>query len=113
MTPQEKAENAIKWIDGMPRYRQCKKVMRKPIRFLGMPIATLYCAMGTMYAIHGNYSSYHVGLLLGSFRLIEQMNDVQDMSLKAISATMQHNPHTFFETKVADILHKHYNKQTK
>lgn len=124
MTTQEKANNAIIWIDGLSKTR-----VKQGIGKLG-DSKTGYCCLGygcmklkIPYHISDPHSiefKYKIGLIgtegslkKGIFKntnsvYLTDLNDKDNYSFNKISKEIKNNLENLFEEEVAEILIKHY-----
>lgn len=131
MTPQEQANNAIRWIDTLPSYKQTEMASRMSLggELIG------YCCLGAgvcelfdtkdPYTIKDPYAEFKalVGLVttMGDFKdghrylqwdNLVSVNDRTQAGFKLISKLLRTHPDWMFKPEVAELIKQHYSEQS-
>jgi len=129
LTAKQRADNAIKWIDSLPDYKQANKISRKKLgnSFIGFCCLGAGCdTLGIHFKAQDAYNFdlvYKTGLInehgkffSGSYykkSSLAMINDTTNAGFSRISTLMKRKPQLMFETEVAILIKGYYKRGMK
>ena len=127
MTPQQQAQNAIKWIDELPNGKQAPRNNRAKLgdaldgfccigygcRILEVPRdgsangeQAAYETFSDLVGLYGNLGEFE-GTTIDN-RSLARLNDSTEEGFQGISDLMRTKPHWMFKPEVAELIAAHY-----